>query len=69
MLEFAEKLITLSRSSSRILVEGKAGADVQVRRPDIEKARRLPGYYPTVDLETGKTQVIHWAAQATRSLH
>jgi nucleoside-diphosphate-sugar epimerase len=69
MRDFAEKLIKLSGSSSRILVEGKSGADVQVRRPDLEKARRLLGYNPSVDLETGMTRVIQWAAQANRPLH
>lgn len=69
MLDFAEKLIRISGSSSRVRIEGKPGIDVQVRRPDIEKARRTLGYNPTVDLETGMARVIHWAAQATRSLN
>ena len=34
--------------------------DVELRIPDVEKARRLLGFEPKVDLEEGLKQTVDW---------
>ena len=35
-------------------------ADVELRIPNIEKARELLGYKPKVDLEEGLLRTVYW---------
>jgi len=53
ILECAEKVIATTGSSSRIKFEPLPQDDPKQRRPDISKARRLLGWEPKIDLETG----------------
>jgi len=38
-------------------------ADVELRIPNIDKARQLLGFEPRVDLEEGLLRTIHWYRQ------
>ncbi len=53
ILECAKKVMALSGSASKIRFEPLPQDDPKQRRPDISKARRLLGWEPKVDLETG----------------
>ena len=53
ILECAKKVIAVSGSTSKIQFEPLPQDDPKQRRPDISKARRLLGWEPKVDLETG----------------
>ncbi len=53
ILECAKKVIAVSGSASKIQFEPLPQDDPKQRRPDISKARRLLGWEPKVDLETG----------------
>lgn len=53
ILECAKKVIAVSGSASQIQFEPLPQDDPKQRRPDISKARRLLGWEPKVDLETG----------------
>jgi dTDP-glucose 4,6-dehydratase len=53
ILECARKVITVTGSKSEIRFEPLPQDDPKQRRPDISKARRLLGWEPKVDLETG----------------
>jgi len=50
----------LSGSNSRIVFVKKEAKDVELRVPDIGKARTILGYQPKVDLEEGLLRTIHW---------
>lgn len=50
----------LSNSNSEIVFVKKEIVDVELRIPNIEKARRLLGYEPKIDLETGLLKTIEW---------
>lgn len=56
----AQTIIRLTESKSEILFTQKNIADVELRIPSTEKAKRLLGYEPKVDLETGLIQTIEW---------
>ena len=53
ILECAEKVIAVTGSKSKIKFEPLPQDDPKQRRPDITKARRLLGWEPKIDLETG----------------
>jgi dTDP-glucose 4,6-dehydratase len=53
ILECAQKIIVVTGSASKIQFEPLPQDDPRQRRPDISKARRLLGWEPKVDLETG----------------
>ena len=53
IVECARKVIAVTSSSSKIRFEKLPQDDPKQRRPDIGKARRLLGWEPKVDLETG----------------
>jgi len=57
----------LSSSNSKIKFEKREAKDVELRVPDIEKARSILGYKPKVDLEEGLLRTIHW--YRNNSLH
>lgn len=56
----AQQIIRLSGSSSKIREIPWEFPDVELRIPDIEKARKLLGYEPHVDLEAGLLSTIDW---------
>ena len=53
ILECAGKVIATTGSASQIRFEPLPKDDPKQRRPDISKARRLLGWDPKVDLESG----------------
>jgi dTDP-glucose 4,6-dehydratase len=53
ILECARKVIAVTGSSSQIKFAPLPQDDPKQRRPDIAKAKRLLGWQPKVDLETG----------------
>jgi nucleoside-diphosphate-sugar epimerase len=56
----ARLVISLSNSASPIQFVEWDKADVELRIPNIEKARKLLGFEPHVDLEDGLTRTIDW---------
>lgn len=61
--EFAELIIQLCASPSKLLFEPKRQDDPERRRPDISKAKAKLGWTPTVALEAGMTRTIEWFRQ------
>lgn len=59
ILSLAEKIIDLCNSQSKIVFIPKNYVDVELRIPNIEKAKRILGY-PSIDLETGLMKTIEW---------
>jgi dTDP-glucose 4,6-dehydratase len=53
ILECARKVIATTGSASKIQFEPLPPDDPKQRRPDISKAKRLLGWEPKVDLESG----------------
>lgn len=56
----AREVVRLSGSRSAIRLVPWDSVDVELRIPDIGKARRLLGYEPKVDLEEGLERTIAW---------
>jgi nucleoside-diphosphate-sugar epimerase len=56
----AHQVVRLSSSRSRIVHKEWKEQDVELRIPDIAKARELLGYEPQVDLEEGLLRTIEW---------
>jgi UDP-glucuronate decarboxylase len=60
ILELAEHIIRLSKSSSKIIYKPLPQDDPTRRRPDITKAREVLKWEPKVPLEEGLTRTIHY---------
>jgi nucleoside-diphosphate-sugar epimerase len=58
--DLAQRIVRLAGSRSRLRFVAWSHADVELRIPNIEKARRLLGYEPRVDLEEGILRTIAW---------
>jgi dTDP-glucose 4,6-dehydratase len=58
--EFAERIVRLIGSGSKIVYEPLPVDDPKQRRPDITRAIQRLGWKPVVDLETGLKQTIEW---------
>jgi nucleoside-diphosphate-sugar epimerase len=58
--ELAEMVVRLSGTGSRIEESFRPGPDVEIRRPDISRARRLLGFAPAVGLEEGLRRTVEW---------
>jgi len=56
----ATQIIALAGSQSRIVFTPWVSADVELRIPNIDKARELLGYSPAVDLDEGLRRTIEW---------
>jgi nucleoside-diphosphate-sugar epimerase len=56
----AMQIVRLSGSRSKISFVPWDQTDVELRIPNIEKARRLLGYEPQVDLDDGLQRTIQW---------
>ena len=63
----AQEIIRLSGSSSAIEFVKWPYPDVELRIPNIEKARDVVGFEPRVDLEEGLLRTIEWYRQAKDS--
>jgi dTDP-glucose 4,6-dehydratase len=60
VLEIAEKVITLSKSNSKIAFEPLPEDDPKVRRPDITRAKQLLDWSPSIALEEGLRRTIEY---------
>jgi len=60
ILGLAEKIVQLADSPSQITHVPKNYVDVELRSPSIEKARKLLGFEPKVDLDEGIKRTIKW---------
>ena len=64
ILEFAEKIITITGAMSRVIHKPLPLDDPRQRRPDISLAQKKLGWSPTVTLEAGiKKTVEYFSAQ------
>ena len=59
----AREVVRLSSSSSRIEFVKWPHQDIELRIPNIDKARELLGFAPRVDLEEGLLRTIYWYRQ------
>lgn len=62
ILEFAERIIRLTGSSSKIVYKPLPADDPQQRQPDISLARTMLGWEPTVEVEKGLQRAIEYFA-------
>lgn len=60
ILEFAQRVIEITGSSSPIVFRPLPQDDPKQRRPDISKARQLLGWEPQVSLEEGLRRTIEY---------
>ncbi len=58
--EFAERILRLTASPSKLTYEALPVDDPKQRRPDISLAKKLLNWEPKVDLETGLRQTIEY---------
>ncbi|MGH7717879.1 MAG: NAD-dependent epimerase/dehydratase family protein [Gemmatimonadaceae bacterium] len=56
----AREIIRLAESPSRMVFATWNNADVELRVPNIDKAREILGFEPRVDLEEGLLRTIEW---------
>jgi UDP-glucuronate decarboxylase len=63
ILEFAEKIIALTGSASRIVYNPLPQDDPKQRQPDISLATEKLGWKPVVDLETGLRKTAGYFAK------
>ncbi len=63
----ARDIIRLSSSSTALEFVPWSFPDVELRIPNIDKARELLAYEPKVDLEEGLLRTIHWYRQRERA--
>jgi dTDP-glucose 4,6-dehydratase len=66
ILECANKVIAVSGSASKIQFEPLPQDDPRQRRPDISKARRLLGWEPKVNLESGLKLSLEYFRKAVQ---
>ncbi len=66
ILEFAHKIIELTKSKSKIVYKPLPQDDPKVRRPDISKASKLLKWEPKVSLEEGLSKTIEWFRKSSR---
>lgn len=60
MLEFAQKIIKITGSKSRIIFKPLPQDDPKQRRPDITKAKKLLKWEPKVPFEEGMSRTIEY---------
>jgi UDP-glucuronate decarboxylase len=60
MLELAEKVITMTGSSSRLVFKPLPSDDPKQRQPDIALAKKVLGWEPKVGLEDGLKETIKY---------
>ncbi|MGA9473459.1 MAG: UDP-glucuronic acid decarboxylase family protein [Terriglobales bacterium] len=68
ILECAQKVIAVTGSKSEIKFEPLPQDDPKQRRPDISKAKRLLGWEPKIDLETGLKLSLDYFRQAVQEV-
>jgi dTDP-glucose 4,6-dehydratase len=65
ILEFANKILEITGATSRIITKPLPVDDPKVRQPDITRARKLLGWEPKVDFESGIRETISYFRQKT----
>jgi UDP-glucose 4-epimerase len=60
VLGLAETIIRLTGTKSKIQFRPHPGPEVEMRVPDIAKAREILGFQPSVGIEEGLTRSIEW---------
>ena len=60
IFNLAREVVRIAGSKSAIRMVAWDFADVELRIPDIGKARRLLGFEPRVDLEEGLARTVEW---------
>jgi len=60
LLELAKLIKKLTKSKSEIVFKDLPEDDPKVRQPDIQKAKKLLDWEPTVSLEEGLKKTIEW---------
>jgi dTDP-glucose 4,6-dehydratase len=63
ILDFAQKILALTGSSAEIVFRPLPVDDPRVRQPDISRAKRLLGWQPKVDFESGVRETIGYFKQ------
>jgi dTDP-glucose 4,6-dehydratase len=63
ILDFAQKILALTGSSAQIAFRPLPVDDPRVRQPDISRAKRLLGWQPKVDFESGVRETIGYFKQ------
>ncbi len=66
VLQLAELILKLTGSESQITHAQPTYPDVQVRVPNVDKAREILGFEPVVRLEEGLRETIAWYRNAGR---
>ena len=61
--DLAKKVISLCSSKSKIIFKALDFTDIDIRVPNIDKARGFLGYEPQIDLEEGLSRTIDWIRQ------
>jgi dTDP-glucose 4,6-dehydratase len=64
VLELARLIAEVAGSSSDVVFEPRPIDDPEVRRPDVELARRELGWEPRVSLRDGLVRTVEWAREA-----
>ena len=64
VLECAELVISITESKSKIRYEKLPQDDPKQRRPDISKARKLLGWEPKIDLDSGLEMSLEYFREA-----
>jgi len=64
ILECAQRVLAVTGSKSRLRYEPLPQDDPKQRRPDNSKAKRLLGWEPKIDLETGLRMSLEYFRQA-----
>lgn len=60
VLELAQKVVSLTQSASSIVFKNISYADVDIRIPDIAKAREILNFTPKIPLDDGLIKTIQW---------
>jgi UDP-glucuronate decarboxylase len=60
VLELAQKIISMTNSNSKVIQLPLPQDDPKQRRPDIDKAKKILGWQPTIDLENGLIKTIEY---------
>jgi dTDP-glucose 4,6-dehydratase len=63
ILDFAQKILALTGSTAQIVFKPLPVDDPRVRQPDITRAKRLLGWQPKVDFESGVRETIGYFRQ------
>ena len=58
--QLAQEIVRLASSGSPLILQPIDRTDVELRIPNIDKARKLLGFEPQVDLTEGLTRTIAW---------